>query len=77
MDSSLEMKDCRFIDKNAFRITSDKIIETSKGYYVMGVELLLSVPNSKDTARKPAAFYGWQIGGKLELCKSCGIAKAE
>jgi hypothetical protein len=48
MDSSLEMKDCRFIDKNAFRITSDKIIETSKGYYVMGVELLLSVPNLQE-----------------------------
>jgi hypothetical protein len=38
------------MEKKAFRITVDKIIETSKGY-VMGIELLPSVPNFAGVAQ--------------------------
>ncbi len=42
-----------FMEKNGFRITFDKIIETSKGY-VMGIELLPSVPNYAGVAHSVA-----------------------
>ena len=42
-----------FMEKNGFRITFDKIKETSKGY-VMGIELLPSVPNYAGVAHSVA-----------------------
>jgi hypothetical protein len=43
-----------FMEKHRFRITFDKIIETSKGY-VMGIELLPSVPNYAGAAHSMPA----------------------
>jgi hypothetical protein len=43
-----------FMEKRGFRITFDKIIETSKGY-VMGIELLPSVPNYAGVAHSMPA----------------------